>query len=91
MSSPPEIDERFFVPASLWPDEKAKKTAHGKGWLATVVKVAAPAGRAGKKRKSAGAEGGDDMVVHFVCDGEEEKIPMGVSAFRAKCKSIGKA
>ena len=83
-SSPPEVDERFFVPASLWPNEKSKKTAHGKGWLASVVRVA-PAGRAGKKKK------GDELVVHFVCDGEKEPVSMAMDAFRANCKSIGKA
>ena len=45
--APPEIDERFFVPASLWPEEKPKKTPHGKGWLATVVAIA-PSEKAGE-------------------------------------------
>ena len=35
----PEVNERFFVPASLWPDEKPNKTEHGKGWVASVLSV----------------------------------------------------
>ena len=54
----PQVDDRCFVPASLWPDEKPGKTPHGKGWLATVVKVA-PAAPSGKKRKSGG---GDEVL-----------------------------
>ena len=45
---------------------------HGKGWLASVTKIA------GKKAK----------VVHFVCDGEEESVSMKLDDFRATCKSI---
>ena len=86
----PEVGERFFVPASLWPDEKPTKTAHGKGWLASIVSVSS-ASPAGKKRKSAGSTKPEaaEMIVRFQCDGEDEPVSMAVSAFRGHCKSLG--
>ena len=35
----PEVDDRYFVPAWLWPKVKPMETKHGKGWLASVVSV----------------------------------------------------
>ena len=89
-SGPPAVDERFFVPASLWPDEKPTKTAHGKGWLASIVSVAPAATATGKKRKSAGSSNAEaEMTVRFKCDGEDEPVSMAVAAFREHCKSLG--
>ena len=82
-NSVPEVNERYFVPASLWPDEKAKKTPHGKGWLATVLSVSSAAGK--KRKKTSGA---NEETVSFKCDGEKETVSMTVAAFRKKCKPI---
>ena len=88
-SAVPKVDERYFVPASLWPDEKPGKTPHGKGWLASIMSVSS-ASPAGKKRKSASSKPDAEMIVRFKCDGEDESVSMDVSAFLKHCKSLGK-
>ena len=86
----PQANERYFVPASLWPTETPNKTAHGEGWLASVIHVSAPAPSGKKRKRSAGkAEAPpEDSIVTFKCDGEDEPVTMAVGAFVENCKRV---
>lgn len=96
-ASLPEINDRCFVPASLWPQERSKLTAHGQGWLASVLAVQAakhvsPSGTPSGKRKSPSKKRvADDGHVILQCDGETHSVSLTLSAFRTHCKLLGQA
>ena len=52
--------DTWFVPARLWPTEKANSTPHGRGWIAHVQSVQRIAAR------------GD--AVTFLCEGETDAV-----------------
>ena len=72
------VNERFFVPPRSG-DEKPTKTAHGKGWLASIVSVSSRPLRAKRKTRLLKPEA--EMIVRFRCDGEDEPVSMAVNAF----------
>lgn len=82
----PQINDRYFVPSSLWPHEAARQTDFGLGWLATVLGVeSAP----GKKRKGAQKSADACTTVHFCCDGDGDLISeLLLPAFREHCQPL---
>ena len=63
--------DTWFVPARLWPTEKANSTPHGRGWIAHVQSVQRIAAR------------GD--TVTFLCEGETDAVDLLLAEFVSAC------
>lgn len=69
----PIVGSRYFIPATLWPDETASETPHGLGWLAVVRSV-----KGGQRQR----------VVSITCDGEKSSVSFRADVFTEQCQQI---
>ena len=63
--------DTWFVPARLWPGERANNTPHGRGWIAHVQSVQRVTAR------------GD--AVTFLCEGETDAVDLLLKDFVSAC------